>query len=58
MQEDGTIVFLVLYRLLGFNDRHYQCFSPDVWNFEVAQTGSHTTRTSVQLQHELQAAGK
>ena len=37
-QGYGTIVFWVLYMLLGFRDRHYQCFSPDLWNFEVAQT--------------------
>ena len=57
-QGDGTIVFWVLYRLLGFRDRHYQWFSPNFWNFEVAQAGSHTTRTSAQLQHGLLAAGK
>ena len=38
-QGDGTIAFRVLYRLLGIRDRHYQCSSPDFWNFEVVQTG-------------------
>ena len=37
-QGDGTIAFQVLYRLLGFRDCHYQCSSPDFWNFEVVQT--------------------
>ena len=38
-QGDGTIAFRVFYRLLRFRDRHYQCSSPDFWNFEVAQSG-------------------
>ena len=38
-QGDGTIAFRVLYRLLGFRDRHYQCSSPDFWNFEGTQAG-------------------
>ena len=36
-QGDGTIAFRVLYRLLGFGDRHYQRSFPDFRNFEVAQ---------------------
>ena len=38
-QGDGTVAFRVLYRLLGFRDRHYQCSSPHFWNFEVMQAG-------------------
>ena len=38
-QGDGTIAFRVLYKLLGFRNNHYQCSSPDFWNFEVAQAG-------------------
>ena len=38
-QGDRTIAFQVLYRLLGFRDRHDQCSSPDFWNFEVVQAG-------------------
>ena len=38
-QEDETIAFRVLYRLLGFRGRDYQCSHPDFWNFEVVQAG-------------------
>ena len=38
-QEKGTIALRVVYRLLGFRDRHYQCSSPDFSNCEVAQAG-------------------
>ena len=44
-QGDGTIAFGVLYRLLGFRDRHYQFSSPDFWNFEVA----HAERKELKL---------
>ena len=57
-QRDGTIAFHVLYRLLGFRDRHYQCSSPDFWNFEVAQAGRKEAIQLEQLQHGLLAPGK
>ena len=60
-QGNGTIAFWVLYRLFGFRNCHYQCSSPDFWNFEVAQAGRKEAtqpRTSVQLQHGLLAPGK
>ena len=45
-QGDGTIAFRVLYKLLGFRDRHYQCYSPEFWNFEVAQAGRKEAKQS------------
>ena len=36
-QGEGTIAFRDLNRLFWFRDRHYQCSSLNVWNFEVVQ---------------------
>ena len=53
-QGDGTVAFRVLYKLLGFRDRHYQCSSPDVWNFEVAQAGrKEATQPGLQCSSSL-----